>query len=107
MVDGFFAMSEIAIVSSRRSRLQQLADGGRAGAQTALALAGDPSRYLAAVQMGMTLIGILAGALSGATLADRLDDWFGLYSSMVPYAKPAAVGIVVVAVTYLSLIIGE
>ena len=61
MLNGFLAMSEIAIVSSRRSRLEQLADGGHA---TALALAENPSRYLAAVQMGMTLISILAGALS-------------------------------------------
>lgn len=107
MLNGFLAMSEIAIVSSRRGRLEQLADAGRADARTALALAADPSRYLAAIQMGMTLIGILAGTLSGATLADRLGDWFGLYPSIAPYAKPAAVAIVVVAVTYLSLIIGE
>jgi putative hemolysin len=107
MVNGFLAMSEIAIVSSRRSRLEQLADDGQADARTALALAENPSRYLAAVQMGMTLISILAGALSGATLADRLEDWFGVYPSIMPYAKPAAIGVVVVAVAYLSLIIGE
>jgi Cyclin M transmembrane N-terminal domain len=107
MVNGFLAMSEMAIVSSRRSRLEQLADDGHADARTALALAEDLSRYLAAVQMGMTLISILAGALSGATLADRLEDWLSLYLSIMPYAKPAALGIVVVAVAYLSLIIGE
>ena len=107
MFNGFLAMSEIAIVSSRRSRLEQLADAGRVNARTALALAENPSRYLAAIQMGMTLIGILAGTLSGATLADQLGDWFGLYSWIAPYAKPTAVTIVVVAVTYLSLIIGE
>ena len=61
MFNGFLAMSEIAIVSSRRSRLEQLADAGRVNARTALALAENPSRYLAAIQMGMTLIGILAG----------------------------------------------
>ena len=70
-------------------------------------LAENPSQYLAAVQMGMTLIGILAGALSGATLADRLEDWLDLYPPLASYAKPAAVGIVVLTVTYLSLIIGE
>ena len=107
MLNGFLAMSEIAIVSSRRGRLEQLAEAGRVNARTALALAENPSRYLAAIQMGMTLIGILAGTLSGATLADRLEDWFALYPSTAPYAKPAAVAIVVVAVTYLSLIIGE
>jgi putative hemolysin len=90
MVNGFFAMAEMAIVSSRRSRLEQLADAGRSDARTALALSEDPGRFLAAVQMGMTLIGILAGALSGATLADRLEAWFGLYPSIMPYAKPAA-----------------
>ena len=107
MFNGLLAMSEIAIVSSRRSRLEQLADAGRVNARAALALAENPSRYLAAIQMGMTLIGILAGTLSGATLADRFGDWFALYPSTAPYAKPAAVAIVVVAVTYLSLIIGE
>lgn len=107
MLNGFLAMAEIAIVSSRRSRLEQLADSGRVDARTALALAQNPSRYLAAIQMGMTLIAILAGTLSGATLADQLGDWFGLYPSIAPYAKPAAFAVVVVAVTYLSLIIGE
>jgi len=105
--NGFLAMSEMAIASSRRNRLQQLMDSGKGDARTALALAEDPSRYLAAVQMGMTLIGILAGALSGAALADRLEDWFNLYPLIAPYGKTAAVGIVVLAVTYLSLIIGE
>jgi putative hemolysin len=107
ILNGFLAMSEMAIASSRRNRLQQLMDSGKGDARTALALAEDPSRYLAAVQMGMTLIGILAGALSGATLADRLEDWFNLYPLIAPYGKTAAVGIVVLAVTYLSLIIGE
>jgi putative hemolysin len=107
MLNGFLAMSEMAIVSSRRNRLQRLADAGHSDARIALALAENPSRFLAAVQSGMTLIGILAGALSGATLADRLEDWFDLYPPLVPYAKPAAVAIVVLAVTYLSLIIGE
>ena len=69
LVNGFFAMAEIAIVSSRRSRLEQLADAA-VPMPTALALAEDPGPFLAAVQMGMTLIGILAGALSAAALAD-------------------------------------
>jgi len=107
MFNGFLAMAEIAIVSSRRGRLEQLADAGRASARTALALAENPSRYLAAIQLGMTLIGILAGTLSGATIAGRLEDWLSLYPAIAPFAKTAAVAIVVVAVTYLSLIIGE
>ncbi|HBZ71203.1 MAG TPA: hypothetical protein DEP35_16330 [Deltaproteobacteria bacterium] len=107
ILNGFLAMSEMAIVSSRRSRLEQLATDGRPNARIALALAEDPSRFLAAVQIGMTLIGILAGALSGATIADRLRAWFELYPVIAPYGKPVAIGIVVLAVTYLSLIIGE
>ena len=97
----------MAIATSRRNRLQHLADSGHGDARAALALAEDPSRYLAAVQMGMTLIGILAGALSGATLADRIENWLDLYPLIAPYAKTVAVGTVVLAVTYLSLIIGE
>ena len=107
MLNGFLAMSEMAIATSRRNRLQHLADSGHGDARAALALAEDPSRYLAAVQMGMTLIGILAGALSGATLADRIENWLDLYPLIAPYAKTVAVGTVVLAVTYLSLIIGE
>lgn len=107
MLNGFLAMSEMAIASSRRNRLQQLADLGHGDARAALVLAEDPSRYLAAVQMGMTLIGILAGALSGATLADRIEEWLDLYPLIAPFAKTAAVGTVVLAVTYLSLIVGE
>src|SRR5450756_1930523 len=107
MLNGFLAMSEMAIASSRRNRLQQLADLGHGDARAALALAADPSRYLAAIQMGMTLIGILAGALSGATLADRIEEWLDLYPLIAPYAKTVAVGTVVLAVTYLSLIVGE
>jgi len=107
LFNGFLAMSEMAIVSSRRGRLEQLAAEGRVDAQRALALAEDPSRFLAAVQMGMTLIGILAGALSGATLGDQLEAWFDRYPPIAPYGKPVAISIVVVAVTYLSLIIGE
>ncbi len=107
LLNGFLAMSEMAIVSSRRIRLRSLADAGSGDARAALELAQDPSRYLAVIQMGMTLIAILAGAVSGATLADRLEGWFDIYPPIAPYAKPVAVGIVVLAVTYLSLIIGE
>jgi putative hemolysin len=107
LFNGFLAMSEMAIVSSRRSRLEQLANEGNANARLAATLAADPSRFLTAVQMGMTLIGILAGVLSGNVLADRLEEWIDLYAITAPYGKPMAIGIVVLAVTYLSLIIGE
>jgi putative hemolysin len=107
LLNGFFVMSELAIVSSRRGRLERLAADGSAGAHAALALAEDPSRFLAAVQMGITLVAILAGAFSGATVADRIEGWIGFHSAIAPYAKPISIAVVVVAVTYLSLIIGE
>jgi putative hemolysin len=84
VLNGFFAMSELAIVSSRPGRLERLAADGSAGARAALALAKDPSRFLAAVQMGVTLVGILAGALSGATVADRIEAWVGINPPLLP-----------------------
>jgi putative hemolysin len=107
LLNGVFVMSELAIVSSRHGRLERLAADGSAGAHAALALAENPSRFLAAVQMGVTLVGILVGAVSGATVADRIEDWVGVYSAIAPYAKPVSILVVVVAVGYLSLIIGE
>jgi len=107
LLNGFLAMAELAIVSSRRSRLEQLAAKGYSGARAALSLADDPGRFLATVQAGLTLIGILAGAFSGITLGQRLDVWLDLYPALAPYSKPVAVAIVVVAVTYFSLVIGE
>ncbi len=74
MLNGYFAMAEFAIVSSRRSHLEQLAKEGRPGAQTALALVDDPARMLAAVQIGFTTSAMLAGIFSGATLAERLEE---------------------------------
>jgi putative hemolysin len=107
MLNGFLAMSELAIVSSRRPRLERLAGEGHSGARFALALADDPGRFLATVQVGLTSIGILNGAFSGLTLGHRLDDWLDLYPTVAPYSKPLAVAIVVMSVTYVSLVIGE
>ncbi|HMR33711.1 MAG TPA: hemolysin family protein [Geminicoccaceae bacterium] len=107
VLNGLFAMSELAVVSARRARLQGLADAGNRGARTAIELQSDPTRFLSTVQVGITLIGVLAGAYSGATLAavlgDHLTGW-GLSSTT---AHALAIGLVVVAITYLSLIIGE
>lgn len=105
LLNGFFAMSELAIVSSRRPRLQQMAQEGHPGAARALKLVDDPGNFLSAVQVGITLIGILAGAYGGATLAGQLDDV--LVPLVGPWAEALAIGIVVVSVTYVSLIIGE
>jgi putative hemolysin len=107
IINGFFAMSEMAVVSARRGRLQAMADKGNKGAKVALELAGDPSRFLSAVQIGITLIGILAGAFSGATLADALGEWLDKFAIIAPRGDTLAIGIVVVAITFLSLIFGE
>jgi putative hemolysin len=105
LLNGFFAMSELAIVSSRRPRLQQMAQQGSRGAAQALRLVDDPGNFLSAVQVGITSIGVLAGAFGGATLAGQLDDHL---VPLVGTAAPAlAIAIVVVVVTYVSLIIGE
>src|SRR5208337_1184557 len=107
LLNGFFAMSELAVVNSRRGRLEQLAAQGQRGARAALALADDPKRFLAGVQIGMTFTAIVAGTFSGATLAQRLQDLLLTYPVLVPYAKTIAIGIVVISVTYLTLVAGE
>ena len=105
LLNGFFAMSELAVVSSRRARLEQMAEEGVRGARTALRLLDDPTRFLSTVQVGITLVGVLAGAYSGTTLAEPLGD--ALFPWLGRPAYPASVAIVVAAITYLSLVIGE
>lgn len=107
LINGVFAMSEIAIVSSRRVRLQQLADEGDSGARAALLLAEHPTRFLSTVQIGITLIGVLSGAFGEAAITQRLIPLFRDISWVAPYAKPLATGCMVVVVTYFSLVIGE
>lgn len=107
LLNGFLAMAELAIISSRRGRLERLAAEGRAGARAALSLADDPGRFLATVQVGLTAIGVLAGAFSAVTLAQRIDAWLDLFPTIAPYSKPAALSIVVICVTYVSLVVGE
>lgn len=106
-VNGFFAMSELAVVSSRRARLQQMADEGNKGAPVAIELLIDPSRFLSTVQVGITLIGILAGAYGGATLAEELAVYLRQYSILEEHSEGISFGLVVMFITYLSLIIGE
>lgn len=107
LLNGFFAMSELAIVSSRRPRLQQMEKKGSRGAAKALALAEDPTSFLSTVQIGITLIGILAGAFGGATLSESVAPYVAQIPSLAPYAKPLAIFLVVGMITYFSLIIGE
>lgn len=106
-VNGALAMSELAVVSARPARLKVLADQGNKGAATAIKLAEDPGKFLSSVQIGITLVGILSGAFSGATLGLRLTEW--LKSIDVPdnIADIGGVGVVVVLITYGSLILGE
>ena len=107
VVNGVLAMSELAVVSSRPARLKVLADQGSKGAATALRLADHPGRFLSTVQIGITLVGVLSGAFSGATLGVRASG--GLQGlGLSPFAAEwLGVGSVVVLITYLSLIIGE
>jgi putative hemolysin len=107
VANGLFAMAEIAIVSARKAKLQQLADEGSNKARAALDLANEPNQFLATVQIGITLVGILAGAFGGATLAGRLTAYLSWIPYLAPYAETAAVVLVVISITYFSLIIGE
>jgi putative hemolysin len=107
LINGVLAMSELAIVSARTARLKLMADKGSKGAAMAITLATDPGRFLSSVQIGITLVGVLAGAFSGATLGARLSTSF-MEAGLAPHlAQPLGVGSVVVAITYLSLIVGE
>ncbi len=108
LLNGFFAMSELAIVSARKPRLRGLAEAGYHGATAALTLGEHPGRFLSAVQIGITLVGVVNGAYSGATLAlpvgERLTAWFDVPEKL---ADEIGFGVVIVLITYLSLIIGE
>lgn len=107
VLNGFFAMAEMAIVSSRRLRLQQMADEGSRGAARALQLSDNPSRFLSGVQVGITLIGILSGAFGGATLGARLGIVLNEFPAISPRGPEIAFFLVVVAITALSVIVGE
>jgi len=107
VLNGVFAMSEIAVVTSRRIRLEHRAEAGDRGARAALELAREPTQFLSTVQVGITLIGVLAGAFGGASIAEQLADGFRRSPTIAPYADGLGLTIVVGAITYLSLIIGE
>lgn len=106
-INGALAMAELAIVSARKSRLQQMAAEGNGGASVALELAADPSRFLASVQIGITLTGILAGAFGGATIAEEIAAALSGVPVLAPYGDAIGLAIVVISVTFLSLILGE
>ncbi|NBR86385.1 MAG: HlyC/CorC family transporter [Verrucomicrobia bacterium] len=107
MANGLFAMMEMAVVSSRKSRLKQMAEAGDARAVISLGLADAPNRFLPTVQIGITLVGLLAGAFSGITIAEEIAAWLKTWPAIATYAEAIAVGLVVTALTFLSLVVGE
>lgn len=107
LLNGFFAMAELAIVSARRARLEVLARDGSYGAGLALRLSENPSHFLSSIQIGITTIGIFAGVYSGATIAEPLALYFEAYTSLGAQSHEVAITLVVVLVTYCTLVIGE
>jgi putative hemolysin len=107
LLNGLLALAELAIVSSRRARLQALVDRDVVGSRRALALATNPGRFLSTVQIGITLVGVLSGAFSGATLGLHLAEWFVDLGLPTRIAEAVGVGLVVAIITYFSLVIGE
>jgi putative hemolysin len=108
LLNGFFAMAEIALVSARPARLQPLAAEGSAGAQAALELKADPSRLLATVQIGITIIAVLLGTFGEATLGERLQDYLGEHPGfLADYAHVISMAVVVIGISFFSLILGE
>ena len=107
LINGLFAMSEMAIVSSRKARLQQRIDQGSSGAKVALKLADDPSTFLSTVQVGITTIGILSGAFGENAIAEKLITLLKQYPLFAPYSKGIATVTMVLVVTYLSVVLGE
>lgn len=107
IANGIFSGSEIAVVSARKVRLEQMAGRGNTKASAALKLVNSPNDFFSTVQIGITLIGILSGAVGGATLAQRLKPLIDTIGFLKPYSEGISVVIVVSIITYLSLVIGE
>ncbi|CUA83133.1 Hemolysin or related protein, contains CBS domains [Gulbenkiania indica] len=107
LLNGLFAMSELAVVSSRKVRLQQWADDGHKGAQAALQLAEEPTRFLSTIQIGITSISILSGVFGEAAISEKLRNWLVQYPALADYSHVLSVVIMVITVTTLSLILGE
>jgi putative hemolysin len=107
LLNGVFALSELAVVSARKARLKTMVDRARPGARAALDLAEEPGRFLSTVQIGITLVGILAGAFSGAALSERFDTVLEGWGIPTPIAEPVAYALVLGGITYLSVVVGE
>ncbi|MEO6287752.1 MAG: hemolysin family protein [Dyadobacter sp.] len=107
LLNGIFSMSEIALVSSRKSRLEAAAKNGDSSAKAALHLANSPTRFLSTVQIGITLIGLLTGMYSGDNITSDFEHFISTIPVLTPYSHSLAVGTVLVFITYLSLVLGE
>ncbi|HEY6863219.1 MAG TPA: hemolysin family protein [Burkholderiales bacterium] len=107
LLNGFFAMSEMALVSARKARLQRWAEEGRPGAAPALDLAERPVHFLSTVQVGITSIAILTGALGEDAIANRLGAWLAGFAPIAPYAHGLALAATVLVITYFSVVVGE
>nr|WP_255702337.1 hemolysin family protein [Flavobacterium sp. SM15] len=107
LLNGVFSMSEIALISARKNRLETAAKKGNTSAKTALDLANSPNKFLSTVQIGITLIGILTGIYSGEKVTDNVQLFLEQFEMLKPYSQSLAVGIVVVVLTYFSLVLGE
>lgn len=106
-INAVFALSEMAVVASRSSRLQHLEEEGHAGAAAAAALRREPSRFLSTIQIGITAVGVLAGAVGEETLAEPLKAWLAGWPALAPHAAPIAFAATIVLITYLSVVLGE
>jgi len=107
LLNGFLSMSEMAIVSAKKNRLQSKADKGSKKAETALKLAENPNHFFSTVQIGITMIGILSGAFGGATIAEKIANEIAKIPGFEPYSQGIGVGLIVILITYLSLVVGE
>jgi putative hemolysin len=107
VVNGVFAMTEIAIVAARKGRLRALANGGNGRARIARELAESPNRFLSTVQIGISLVGILAGAFGGATIAEEIAKALKGVAWLAVYSDAIGLGVVVLVITYVSLVVGE
>ncbi|MDR7150898.1 putative hemolysin [Hydrogenophaga palleronii] len=107
LLNGLFAMSELALVSARKVRLQKLVDEGDKSAVAAVKLGEDPTRFLSTIQIGITSIGVLNGIVGEAALAAPLATWLTVIGVPTPYSAYAATGLVVVVITYFSIVVGE
>jgi putative hemolysin len=107
VLNGLFAMSEIALVTARKARMQKLVEEGDSGAKAAVKLGEDPTRFLSTIQIGITSIGVLNGIVGESALAGPLAEWLARLGVPAPYAAYGATGVVVVLITYCSIVIGE